>query len=106
MDSRYIGGIRILTTLPFWWLARVTLVGCSWLFALLYECRLSGRDTLGRSNPICGNYRPQTKVMFLHVSVCPKGGGYPSMPCLQAHIQGEVEGSGQGGLQAHTQGGS
>ena len=49
-------------------------------------------------------------------------GGYPSIPCrspgtnlgevegsgqggLQAHTQREVEGSGQGGLQAHTQGG-
>ena len=35
--------------------------------------------------------------MFLHVSVCPRGG-------LQAHTQGEVEGSGWGGLQAHTWG--
>ena len=29
-------------------------------------------------------YLPQTmfgKVMFLHVSVCPQGGWYPSMPC-------------------------
>ena len=37
-------------------------------------------------------YRPQTKfakVMFLHISVCPRGGGG-----LQAHTQGEVEGSG------------
>ena len=44
--------------------------------------------------------------MFLHVSVCPQGAWYPA--CLagfQAHTRGEVEGSGQGGLQAHTWGG-
>ena len=49
-------------------------------------------------------YRPQTKfakVMFLHVSVILFTRG-----CLQAHSQGEVEGSGWGrGLQAHTEGG-
>ena len=46
--------------------------------------------------------------MFSHVSVCPPGGWYPSMPCRfpGRHPVGEVEGSGQvgGGLQAHTQG--
>ena len=46
------------------------------------------------------------QVMFLHVSVCPRGGGIPAcLASFQAHTQGEVEeGSGQGGLQAHTQG--
>ena len=79
-------------------------------------------------------YRPQRswgKVIFLHVSVIlftVGGGGYPSMHCrwypsmpcrsrggvLSQHAlqvsrptpMREVEGSGQGGLQAHTQGGS
>ena len=83
-------------------------------------------------------YRPQTKftkVTFLHVCVCPRGGGggYPSMPCSRCPCrfpgphpgEGEIEGSDQGGspgqhpggllwgcllpgegLQAHTQGGS
>ena len=79
-------------------------------------------------------YRPQRswgKVMFLHVSVIlftgegvvsqhalqvvshhtlqqVSGGGYPNMPCrfLGPHPGGKVEGSGQGGLQAHTQEGS
>ena len=56
-------------------------------------------------------YRPQTKfakVMFLHVSVSHsvhRGGGIPAcIAGLQAHTQGEVEGSGLGSLQAHTQG--
>ena len=60
--------------------------------------------------------------MFLHMCVCPSlhCRWYPSMPCsrsavgggipaclagFQAHTQGEVEGSGQGGLQTHTLGG-
>ena len=80
-------------------------------------------------------YGPQTKfakVMFLHVSVCPRGGGwYPSMPCRSPgggaypsmpcrfpgpHSRGSLRGlaeggspgphKGEGGLQAHTQGGS
>ena len=66
-------------------------------------------------------YHPQmkfAKFMFLHVSVCPQGGWYPSMPCrwypsmpcrspgvcipaclasFQANTQGGLEGSGQGG---------
>ena len=60
------------------------------------------------SNATYTFYRPQTKfakVMFLHVSVCPQGGGIPA--CLagpQAYTKGEVEGSGGGGLQAHTRG--
>ena len=76
-------------------------------------------------------YRPQrswSKVMFLHVSVilfkgggcypsmhcrwypsmpCSRSGGwYPSMPCRSPgpHPGGKVEGSGLGGLQAHTWG--
>ena len=57
-------------------------------------------------------YRPQTKfakVMFLHVfvshSVHRRGDGIPvCLAGLQAYMQGKVEGSGQGGLQAHTWG--
>ena len=77
-------------------------------------------------------YRPQTKfakVMFLHMSVCPQWELYSSMPCrwypsmpcrflgggcikaclagFQAHIQGELEGSGHlGGVSRLTLGGS
>ena len=56
-------------------------------------------------------YRLQTKfakVMFLLVSVILSmgGGWYPSMPCRSpGPNQGEVEGSGQQGLQTHTGGG-
>ena len=64
------------------------------------------------SNRFSHFYRPQTKfakVMFLHVSVCPQGMGVVSQHVLQVsrptHRQ-EVEGSGLGGLQAHTLGGS
>ena len=55
--------------------------------------------------------------MFLHVSVCPQGGGIPtclaglqggvSQHALQVSMstpRGELEGSGWGGLQVHTQG--
>ena len=59
-------------------------------------------------------YRPQTKfakVMFLHVSVSHSvhtgGGGLVCQHALQDSRptrRGEVVGSGQGGLQAHTQG--
>ena len=76
-------------------------------------------------------YRPQTKfakVMFLHVSVCPRGGWgwYPSMPCSRGWYprmpcsrgaskptpRGKLRGLARGvsrptsgeGLQAHTQG--
>ena len=44
------------------------------------------------------------------LSFCPRGGGIPACLAglrgrgLQAHTQGEVEGSGQGGLQTHTLG--
>ena len=75
------------------------------------------------------NYHLQTKFakfMFLHMSVCPQGGGIPEFlaggnPACLAGLQGrlvsqhalqisrptprgELEGSGWRGLQAHTQG--
>ena len=49
------------------------------------------------------------------LSFCPRGGGgipaYPSMPCRSPGVvsrptaRGEVDGSGRGGLQAHSHGG-
>ena len=61
------------------------------------------------------NYRPQAKfrkVMFLHVSVCPQGGGIPACiadgipACLAAALQGGGISACLAGFQAHTQGGS
>ena len=46
--------------------------------------------------------------MFLHLSVCPRGGGwYSNIHCRSPgpHPGGSFEGSGLGGLQAHTWGG-
>ena len=46
--------------------------------------------------------------MFSHMSVCPQGGWYPSMPCRfpGPHPGGKLRGLAKwgGGLQAHTQG--